>query len=264
MTKRRYQAFVSSTYTDLIEERKAVTQAILENNCFPAGMELFPASSKSQWEIIKNVIDESDIYILILAGRYGTFGTDEDGLRCSYTEMEFDYAAKTGKPVIALIRRDIDDLPRNKTERSLVRITRLKLFREKAMRGRLVKFWSNQDNLKAEASHAISTMIHDPDTEMSGWIYAKDLQGISENQTKQQAELKAQLDKYQRMYENEVNMHYESLKSEDELKEILFCIYDDPQVLELDQELRSKIEKWRRQKEDSDRNEKDPVSGYNV
>ena len=248
MSNRRYQAFVSSTYTDLIEERKAVTQAILENNCFPAGMELFPASSKSQWEIIKNVIDESDIYILIIAGKYGTFGTDENGNRISYTEMEFDYAARTGKPVIALIHRDIDTLPRNKTEKSLVRIIRLKRFRDKAMRGRMVKFWTNQDNLKAEASHAISTMIHDPDMEMSGWIYAKDLPGISDESAEKRNELKEQLDKYRRLYENEVNTHYESLRSLDELKEIILRIDDDPQILQQDEELRARIDQWRKQK----------------
>ena len=49
----KYQVFVSSTYEDLIDERKEVTQAILEANCIPAGMELFPASNKSQWEFIK-------------------------------------------------------------------------------------------------------------------------------------------------------------------------------------------------------------------
>lgn len=58
--KKKYQVFVSSTYDDLIEERKIVSQALLETSCFPAGMELFPASSLEQWELIKNVIDDSD------------------------------------------------------------------------------------------------------------------------------------------------------------------------------------------------------------
>lgn len=51
--EKRYQVFVSSTYSDLIEERKEVTQAILECDCFPAGMELFPASNRKQWDVIK-------------------------------------------------------------------------------------------------------------------------------------------------------------------------------------------------------------------
>ena len=69
-TSIKYQVFVSSTYVDLIEERKEITQAILEANCIPAGMELFPASNKSQWDFIKKVIDDSDFYLVILAKIY--------------------------------------------------------------------------------------------------------------------------------------------------------------------------------------------------
>ena len=70
----RYQVFVSSTYEDLREERQQTTQAILEAGSFPAGMELFPASDDSQWELIKRVIEESDYYVAIVAGRYGSIG----------------------------------------------------------------------------------------------------------------------------------------------------------------------------------------------
>lgn len=54
--KKRYQIFVSSTFDDLTEERKSVSQALLECDCIPAGMELFPASNKKSWEIIKKLL----------------------------------------------------------------------------------------------------------------------------------------------------------------------------------------------------------------
>lgn len=69
--EKRYQVFVSSTYEDLQEERREVMQALLELDCIPAGMELFPASSENQWSLIKRVIDDCDYYLLIIAGRYG-------------------------------------------------------------------------------------------------------------------------------------------------------------------------------------------------
>lgn len=97
-TDKRYQVFVSSTYDDLQDERKEVMQALLELDCIPAGMELFPASSEDQWSLIKRVIDDCDYYILIIGGRYGSVGPD--GI--SYTQMEFEYALKTGKPIIHL------------------------------------------------------------------------------------------------------------------------------------------------------------------
>lgn len=95
--EKRYQVFVSSTYEDLQEERREVMQALLELDCIPAGMELFPASSEDQWSLIKRVIDDCDYYLLIIAGRYGS--TNDKGI--SYTQMEFEYALSTGKPIIA-------------------------------------------------------------------------------------------------------------------------------------------------------------------
>ncbi|EQA2051359.1 DUF4062 domain-containing protein, partial [Escherichia coli] len=99
---KRYQVFVSSTFADLEEERQEVMQALLELDCMPAGMELFPATNSDQWSLIKKIIDDSDYYIVILAGRYGSIGPD--GI--SYTEMEYRYALETGKPVIGFIHKD--------------------------------------------------------------------------------------------------------------------------------------------------------------
>lgn len=166
----KYQIFVSSTYEDLKEERKEVTQAILECDCFPAGMELFPASNKSQWEIIKKVIDESDFYLVIIAGRYGSIGTDDDGKKVGYTEMEFDYAVKTNKPILALLYDNIDNLPRSKTESKSTRQAKLLKFREKACNGRVIRKWNNKDNLKAAALVAIAELKRN--TDASGWIRA--------------------------------------------------------------------------------------------
>ena len=91
---KKYQVFVSSTYTDLIEERAAVTQCLLEMGCIPVGMEQIPASNMSQMEYIQTMLDDCDYYILILAGTYGS--TDSDGV--GFTEKEYDYAIKKGYP----------------------------------------------------------------------------------------------------------------------------------------------------------------------
>ena len=68
MPDKRYQVFVSSTFHDLERERQEVMHALLELDCMPAGMELFPAANESQWNLIKKVIDDCDYYILIVAG----------------------------------------------------------------------------------------------------------------------------------------------------------------------------------------------------
>lgn len=98
--KRKLQIFVSSTFTDLIEERQAAVSAILKAGHIPAGMELFTAADRSQMDIIKNWIDESDVYMLILGGRYGSI---EPTTGKSYTELEYDYAVEKGKALFAVV-----------------------------------------------------------------------------------------------------------------------------------------------------------------
>ena len=109
---KRYQVFVSSTFEDLQEERKEVMQALLELDCIPAGMELFPAANEDQWSLIKRVIDDSDYYILIIGGRYGS--TNEEGK--SYTQMEYEYAIRTKKPTIAFLHKNPSMIPSGKCE----------------------------------------------------------------------------------------------------------------------------------------------------
>ena len=81
---KRFQVFVSSTYADLKEARQKVIQTLMEMDCIPAGMELFPAADEEQWKFIKRVIDDCDYYILIIGGRYGSLTAE--GI--SYTEKE--------------------------------------------------------------------------------------------------------------------------------------------------------------------------------
>lgn len=70
--EKKYQFFISSTYEDLKEERNKAIQAILTMNQFPIGMEMFSAADDDQWKIIKEAIDSSDFYILIIGNRYGS------------------------------------------------------------------------------------------------------------------------------------------------------------------------------------------------
>jgi hypothetical protein len=100
---RKLQVFVSSTFTDLIDERQAAVSAILKAGHMPAGMELFTAGNKSQWDTITKWIDESDVYVLILGGRYGSV---EEVSGLSYTELEYDYAVSQGKPFFAIVAKD--------------------------------------------------------------------------------------------------------------------------------------------------------------
>src|SRR5947209_17756560 len=133
---KRYQVFVSSTYADLKEERRKVIQTVIEMDCIPAGMELFPAADEEQFQFIKRVIDDCDYYLLIIGGRYGT--TTAEGI--SYTEKEYDYAVDRGLKIVALIHANPDEIPLGKSEKDPALRERLQQFRDKVAEGRLVKF----------------------------------------------------------------------------------------------------------------------------
>jgi hypothetical protein len=82
---RRHHVFISSTYTDLQEERRQVMEVVLRMRCLPSGMELFAASNEEQLEMIKRVIDDCDYYLVIVAGRSGNL----TAAGVSYTEPEY-------------------------------------------------------------------------------------------------------------------------------------------------------------------------------
>lgn len=146
MSEKRFQVFISSTFRDLVNERQAVQKAILELDHMPAGMELFPASDEQAWGLIQDVIDRSDYYVLLMGGRYGSLG--EEGI--SYTEKEYEYARKTKKPVIPLLYKNPDNLPRDKTETDPERWDKLESFREKVESKHTCVYWESADDLKAK------------------------------------------------------------------------------------------------------------------
>lgn len=166
--KKKYQVFISSTYEDLKEERAAVTQCLLDNNCIPVGMEQFPASNMSQMEYIEKMLDDCDYYILIIGGRYGSL--DDDGV--GYTEKEYNYAQQKGIPVMAFVNLHPEKLPNEKCEHA--NIEKFKAFRDRVRNAKkLVKGYSDIGDLKANVVTAVNAAIREyPGI---GWVRATDL-----------------------------------------------------------------------------------------
>nr|WP_269195003.1 DUF4062 domain-containing protein [Lactococcus cremoris] len=94
---------MSSTYIDLIDERQSSVQAVLDSGHIPAGMELFRAGNETQLDTIYKWIDNSDVYMLILGGRYGSV---EEKSQKSYTRLEYEYAISKGIPIFSVVLTD--------------------------------------------------------------------------------------------------------------------------------------------------------------
>lgn len=151
---KRYQVFISSTYADLQEERQEVIQALLELDCIPAGMELFPAASEDQWTLIKKVIDDCDYYMVIIAGRYGSIGPDG----FSYTEMEYRYALDTGKPIIGFVHRSPGELAASRCEFTDEGKIKLSAFRDFVQK-KMCRFWDSPADLGSQVSRSLVKLI---------------------------------------------------------------------------------------------------------
>jgi hypothetical protein len=183
--EKREQVFVSSTYLDLVEERQAVIQTLLEADCIPAGMELFPASDDDRWTLIRRVIDDYDYYIVVVGGRYGSV---DAAVGLSFTEMEFDYAASRGKPIMGFLHGDPDSIELAKSELDADARGKLNAFRQKVEQ-RMVKYWTSAEGLGGQVAKSLIQIRKTHPAE--GWIRARN--ALTPEIEKELAELRAQV-----------------------------------------------------------------------
>ncbi|MCD2118324.1 MULTISPECIES: DUF4062 domain-containing protein [Rhodococcus] len=187
--ERRYQVFISSTFTDLVDERREVMQALLEMDCLPAGMELFPAADTDQWTLIKGVIEQSDYYLVILGGRYGS--TTEEGI--SYTEKEYDYAVEIGIPVMGFVPAEPGEIPVGKTDRSDAAAKKLAEFRKKVQL-KMTKDWKNAEDLGSKVTRGLMHLIRT--NPRPGWVRGN--QAMTPETRAEIAELKAKIAQFEK------------------------------------------------------------------
>ncbi|MGC2235613.1 MAG: DUF4062 domain-containing protein [Pyrinomonadaceae bacterium] len=174
--RKKLQIFISSTFTDLIEERQAAVSAILKAGHIPAGMELFTSGDESQMATIKRWIDESDIFMLILGGRYGSI---EPTTSLSYTELEYDYAISLGKPHFAVV---IDEaaLEQKVKMQGTVAIEsennkELKIFRQKVL-SKMSAFFEDTRDIRLAVHETIGDLLNRH--EFKGWVSGAEIPDI--------------------------------------------------------------------------------------
>lgn len=170
--ERKLQVFISSTYTDLKDERQAAVEAILRSGHIPAGMELFAAGDRSQMEVIRTWIDNSNLFLLILGGRYGSIEPESGN---SYVQVEYEYALSKGMPFFSCVihSEELNRRGDRDREKFLERDNNTKLdeFR-RIVTSRSVRFWSDAKDLKLSIFESLSDFSQR--TEIQGWIKKPD------------------------------------------------------------------------------------------
>ncbi|EHQ35510.1 DUF4062 domain-containing protein [Methanoplanus limicola] len=97
--------FISSTYEDLINERKKVIETIdrLDSTEAIAINEKIPSNPNPSPEVCLSYLQKSDLVILILGSKYGSEDPKEN---ISITELEYNEAKKLEIPVLVFIKTD--------------------------------------------------------------------------------------------------------------------------------------------------------------
>lgn len=171
---RKFSIFISSTYEDLIEERQALMSVALENNFIPVGMEQFHAAPTNQWNVITKMIDECDIYLIVIGGRYGSID-EKTGL--SYTEKEYDYSKSQGLPVLVLMKKSsaVVESEKDTGNDKYNKMEKLDNFRKKLKNdGNTVDFFTDLNSLKYVASTTFKNAIDYIDNN-AGWVRYRDI-----------------------------------------------------------------------------------------
>jgi hypothetical protein len=179
------QVFVSSTYLDLKEERQAVIQTLLQADCMPAGMELFPASDDDRWTLIQRVIDRSDYYVVVIGARYGSVDPQTS---VSYTEMEYDCAVSVDIPVMGYVHEDPNQLTIGQTDKSDAAFARMLSFRGKVQE-RMCKGYRSADDLAGKV--ALSILHIRRSHPATGWVRADE--AFTPEKSQELAELRARV-----------------------------------------------------------------------
>jgi len=94
------KVFLSSTYDDLIEHRKAAHETLEQLGLHVIWMEAFGARPVESTQACLHEVEASELFVGIYAHRYGYMPA---GSSISITEQEFDHAQKLGKPIFGFI-----------------------------------------------------------------------------------------------------------------------------------------------------------------
>lgn len=222
MANKKLLVFVSSTYSDLIEERQAAVQAILKAGHIPAGMELFTSGDKSQLETIYNWIDQSDVYMLILGGRYGSL---EPESKVSYTELEFDYAKTQGKPIFSVVISEASLERKAKTHGTSAfekeNPKQLNQFRERIL-SNISSFYEDLKDIKLCVHESLGT--YSLDSSLFGWISGRDIVDSS-SMVKELEELRSENANFRKRLESQIALK-SNISVEDEMKNLLSILME--------------------------------------
>ncbi len=146
------KVFLSSTYLDLIEHRKAVVQALRTMGEEVDHMEIFGARDEEPTKASLEELDLCHILIGIYAYRYGTVPT---GSKISVTEQEYLHATSKKIPILVFVVDENHPWPPKSMDKNL---TKIKKFKSKATAEHTPEYFTSPDNLASKVLSSIGRL----------------------------------------------------------------------------------------------------------
>ncbi len=145
------KAFISSTYQDLKEYRKATANALSQFKIEILGMEWLGARDEDPTTAMLTEIEKCDIFIGIYAFRYGYIPPNST---ISLIEQEYLQAKKSDKFILCFMLDD--DTPwQTKNIDSVDSLSKLKNLKTRIQQERVVEYFTSPDNLAMKVANAI-------------------------------------------------------------------------------------------------------------
>ncbi|WP_329343991.1 DUF4062 domain-containing protein [Streptomyces sp. NBC_00663] len=144
--------YISSTFQDLQEARRQVSQTIRRMQHTDVAMEYYGAEDVRPLDKCLADVDACDLYICVVAWRYGFV---PDGETRSITELEYARAVASDKPRLLFLLSEEAPWPMNRAERSPEAMGRLAEFRSTLERDRICDKFMDEVDLSKKVGEAI-------------------------------------------------------------------------------------------------------------
>ena len=145
--------YVSSTFSDLQDYRKAVSVALRRLGHEDVAMEYYVAEDKRPLDRCLEDVGSCDAYVGIFAWRYGYVPDTGNPDQLSITELEYRRAKAVGKTCLIFLISEDADWPKAKME--IPAMGRIEALRHELMSSSVVDSFENVDELTRKVTEAI-------------------------------------------------------------------------------------------------------------
>ena len=160
------KVFVSSTTKDLGEAREKVCKVVAQLHDQYVCMDCYTSDPRSPKKLDQDKVNTCDVFVIIVGHLYGS---SPKGGKKSFTELEYEAAIDSGKPVYPFLASNKLLLPPELQETDAKR-KKLQVLRKRLIDDHAPRYFDNADNLCAEVAAALPRP-----TEQSGRIFVPKL-----------------------------------------------------------------------------------------